>query len=59
MSKKLVNYTVLVRDDNIQIEDDVKMLAAKGWELQGGVSISAGDYAVTFAQAMVLYEKDS
>ena len=59
---KQIDYIVIERKYKEELANDVAEKMKEGWELQGGVSVSAyvsswGQEYVSFYQAMVKYEE--
>lgn len=54
-----IKYYVVVGLDSKRIDDNVNEMLKKGWELQGGVSVTCDDGPLRFAQAMIKIEEET
>lgn len=57
----ITDYTVVLKDHPIELQERVMELVSQGWELQGGVSVSVSESDeyryVYYAQALIKVER--
>lgn len=52
-----MRYKIIKAWSHDYLENRVGYMLSKGWELQGGVSVTVIEYGVQYAQAMVKHDK--